>query len=202
MSKYFQRIISTLFHPLLIPLYGILVILNSGTYLSYISNDVKNVILSIYFISTIILPLSTAPLLYYQKLVSDWQFSNHKERVLPLLILSGFYIFAWFMLNRIQIPSLYTSYILDSSSAILISAIVSTRLKISIHMVGLGILSGLVLGLSLTKSVDLHLLLMLVFLISGIMGATRLQKHDTTPLMVYSGYIVGFISVFIPVNFY
>ena len=202
MSKCFQKIISLLFHPLLIPLYGLLIILNSGTYLSYIPAEVKNIILSIYFISTIILPLSTAPLLYYQKLIRNWQFTNHKERVLPLFLLAAFYIFAWIMLKRIHIPALYISFILYCSVAIILAAIISTKLKISIHMLGLGILSGLILGLSFRKTADLHLILMLIFLISGITGTGRLLKEDTTPVMVYSGYIIGLLSIFIPVNFY
>ncbi len=202
MLKYFNRIVSILFNPLLVPLYGLLIILNSGTYLAYIPSEVKNIILSVYFISSIILPLSTAPLLYYQKLIRDWQFKTHKERILPLLILAGFYVFAWFMLKRIQIPYLYISFISYCSVAIILSAVISIKIKISIHMLGMGILTGLVLGLSFQKTADLHFLLILLLLLSGITGSSRLLKKETTPFMVYTGYILGFLSVFVPINFY
>lgn len=202
MLSFFVKLFSILFHPLLIPFYGIFIIFNSGTYFSYVSPDVKKVILSIYFISTIILPLSSAPFLIYQKLVDNWQLSNHKDRVLPIFILTICYIFAWFMLSRIQIPSLFITYIQYVAVAMIIAGLISMKQKISIHMIGMGVLTGLILGLSFSKSVDLHLFLIVAFLVSGIVGTTRLLKKDSKPILIYAGYVLGFLSVFIPVAYF
>ncbi len=202
MLSFFVKLFSILFHPLLIPFYGIFIIFNSGTYFSYVSPDVKKVILSIYFIATIILPLSSAPFLIYQKLITNWKLDNHKDRVLPIFILSISYIFAWFMLNRIHIPSLFITYIQYVSIAMVIAGIISTKQKISIHMIGMGVLTGLILGLSFSKSVDLHLFLIIAFLASGIVAATRLLKEDSKPLLIYAGYTLGFLCVFIPITFF
>jgi len=202
MLKLSEKLFSIIFHPLLIPFYGIFIIFNSGTYFSYVSPDVKKIILSVYFISTIILPLSSAPFLIYQKLITNWQLDNHKDRVLPIFILSICYIFAWFMLGRIQIPHLFIAYIKYISIAMIIAGLISVKYKISIHMIGMGVLTGLILGLSFRQLVDLHIFLIVIFIASGIVGTTRLLKENSKPYLIYAGYTLGFLCVFIPVVYF
>lgn len=201
MIKTLLRIPSILFNPLLIPTFGILIIMNSGTYLSYIPEDAKKIIIKIYFISTILIPLSTFPFLYFQKIIKNWELDNNKDRVLPLLILSASHLFGWYLLSRLQVPRMYTYYIFMSGIMTFIIALISMKWKISVHLAGIGGLIGLILALSYKVNTDLHVILVLAVISTGILSYTRLAFNETSPTMTYSGLLLGFSAIYIPTLF-
>ena len=67
--KIVARIVSTLFHPLLMPTLGLLLLLNSGTYLSLLDPAAKRAILFVMALGTLFFPLMMLPVLYYRNLI-------------------------------------------------------------------------------------------------------------------------------------
>lgn len=201
MGKFILKSISYIFHPLLIPTFGLLVIFNSGTYHSYLSFDVKKVILSVYVISTVLLPLSVFPFLYYQKIVRNWTMAGNREKVLPILIVSGFHFFAWYMIGRYPIPPLYKTFLLYSSVDAFLLALISSKVSISPHMAGIGGLIGFTLALAFSNLLDLHFLLMLMFLVAGFVATSRLGLQRNSALSVYGSFLLGLIIMFVPFYF-
>ena len=202
MSRLLLRLISILLNPLLMPIYGVLILLNSGTYLSYIPIEAKRLILTIYFISTILIPLSSFPFLYYQKIIKNWDLSSHKDRVLPLIILSGSQFFGWYLIGRLPVPRLFIYYIFFLGVMFLVLALISIKWKISIHLAGIGGLIGLIISLAFRNTIDLHLLLMISVSAAGLLAYSRLALKENNELMISLGLIIGFLLVYMPISIF
>ena len=83
------------------------------------------------------------------------------------------------------------------SSVIVVLAILLISLfwKISLHMAGLGGISGLILMLSLIYTLDMTFYLSVLFLISGIVASARLVLKEHNLLQIATGYFTGFLIV-------
>lgn len=76
-------------------------------------------------------------------------------------------------------------------SAIGISLIITTRWKISIHMLGIGGVIGAIIGISQRFQFDHSLLLMGLILFAGLIGFARLKTNSHNYRQVYAGFILG-----------
>ena len=194
--------ISFLIHPLLMPTFALLIIFASGSYHSYLNTDVKKLIFSVYFIATVLLPLSVFPFLYYQKVIKSWTMADHRERVLPILIVSAFQFFAWYMINKYPIPPLYKSFVFYSALGSLITAIASTKINLSLHMLAIGGLIGFTLSLAFAKMLDLHFILMITILAAGFLAMARLGLQRNSATSIYGSFAFGFILMYVPMFYF
>jgi hypothetical protein len=196
-----SRVISYVYHPLIIPSLGILVLFNSGTYLSYLPFGMKKGVLLIVFLCTFIIPLLFIPYLIYQRLLLNVQMETRRERYAPLVFSLVLNVFCYFLIRRISIPQIYTSFILSSIIAILATMLITLKYKISIHMVGAGGLVALIGFISFHLKVDLQFYLGISLLLAGITGAARLVLNAHTPAEVYTGFLTGFAIVMLTMFF-
>jgi membrane-associated phospholipid phosphatase len=77
---------------------------------------------------------------------------------------------------------------------------VNFRWKISIHMVGIGGITGMLLGLSSLFLLDLRVPIIISILIAGILGSARLRMGAHQPSQVYVGYLVGIFCEYLMLN--
>ena len=108
------RIISILFHPLIMPSVGFLLLFNSGTYLAYLPFEYKKMILLIVFLCTFVIPLSILPFFLYHKIISDINMSGARERFAPLVINFILFVLCYFLLRKVPIPPDYPAFCLGS----------------------------------------------------------------------------------------
>ena len=101
MPEKIAKVISILFHPVLIPTYGFLILLNSGFYFSMISWEAKKYVLMVVFFTTTILPLLSVAILALNPKY-DVSMQNSRDRVIPLLSTSVFYYLGSMLLNKLQ----------------------------------------------------------------------------------------------------
>lgn len=180
------------------PSVGVLIIFNSGTYFSLIPIDIKRLIFYLILLITFILPVSILPFLKLQGIIKDYKLSRPKERLMPLLITGIIYAAGYYFVARFSIiPEFIQYFILSSTLLIILTMVITYKWKISIHMVGIGGLSGIVLALIKYHPINLHIYLYIIFLLSGIIGSIRLYLKEHIPLQVYLGYLLGFSIVFL-----
>ena len=196
------KAISYLFHPLLIPSLGMLVLFNSGTYLSYLPFDMKKWILLIVFLLTYVVPLTFIPFFLYQKVIMNIQMGSRRERYVPLAVSLLLYTFCFYLIRRISIPHMYHSMILSSLLSILATMLITIRYKISIHMVGAGGLVALIGFLAFNLKVDLQFYLGISVLLAGLIGMARIYLKAHTPDEVYTGFLTGFTVVLLTLILY
>jgi len=194
MQKLIAKIISVIFHPLFMQGYGILILFFiSGTFLSYLAGPVKNIVLIIIAVNTIILPLSVVPLYISQKIIKSIHMETARERVIPLVMNSIFFYLGFYLLNKLQVPELIKMYVLASFSVVVVTLLVSLKWKISIHMMGIGGLTGAIISISWHLGVDMKAVWMGLILCGGLIGFARLELNKHTPAQVYSGFFIGFL---------
>lgn len=195
MLEKLSKIISHIFHPLIIPTVGFLVLFYSGTYLSYLPFNIKAWITSIVFVCTFFLPLMFIMFLFYQGIINSIQMKERKDRYVPIIITFFLFVFCFYLIRRIDIPSMFYSFLLGGLISLLITFFITIGFKISIHMVGMGGLVALIIFISFYVKVNLSFYLILVILFSGITGTARLILNAHTPVEVYSGFVTGFAAV-------
>jgi len=149
MQRLVAKIISIIFHPLFMPVYGVLLLFFiSGTFLSYLPGIVKRIVFIIIAVNTIILPLSVVPFYISQKIIKSVHMDTSRERIIPLTLNGFFFYLGYYLLNRLQVTDLIKVYMLASFSVVVVTLLVSLKWKISIHMIGIGGLTGAIISIS------------------------------------------------------
>ncbi len=166
MEKRFAQIISILFHPLFLTFYGLLIFFHSGLYISYLPQSMKKWIYIIVAVNTAIVPLSLTPIYLYRKIIASVQMENSQERIIPLIINAFLFYLTYYLLSRYNTPDILRIYILAGAVCIFMAILISWRWKVSLHMLGIGALTGAVLFVSIRYRVNLNLYLILLILIS------------------------------------
>jgi hypothetical protein len=190
-----SRAISYIYHPLLIPSFGILVLLYSGTYLSYLPFDMKKLIILIVFLCTCIVPLAFIPFLLYQRMIMNIEMETRRDRYMPLIVCLLMYALCYYMIRKISIPHLYHSFILSSLFAVLVTMIITIKYKISLHMIGAGGLVALIGFLAFYLKVDLQFYFGISVLMAGLTGTARIILNAHKPDEIYTGFLTGFSVV-------
>jgi hypothetical protein len=125
--------------------------------------------------------------------------TSRKERFLPLFITTFFYFFTYFIFAKIQVSQILQLYVLAAAISVLASFIITLKWKISAHLIGIGGLTGGVLALSIKYYVNLEVLLMILFLVSGLLAYSRLKLNSHNQAQVYVGYFTGLIIMLLTI---
>lgn len=199
--QFISKLVSYIFHPLLIPTFGLILLFNTGSYLSYLPFNAQRAIYIIVFISTFILPLSFMPFFLYTEKISSIFLHKKKERLIPLIITVIFYFFAYYILTNLNAPKIIRLFMFGGTCSVLLALLITYFWKISTHAMGIGGLLALAIIISFRLMVDLNLIIMSLILICGIIGTARIYLQAHNPLQVFSGLMLGFLSVFLPFQF-
>lgn len=194
---YLAKGISYIFHPLLMSVYAVIAVFNSGHYLSVVNHGVRNTIYSIYFILTFIIPALFIPVLYFFGMISKLEIDIRKERLLPLLTVSIMYALGWYFMSRILMPPILLNIILASLVTVIMAFFITIFWKISLHSMGIGGLLGFVVYLANVKDLSVLFIGFIIILAAGLVGTARLYLKRHSPAQVYTGYFSGFIAVYI-----
>jgi hypothetical protein len=192
MEKRIAGILSYIAHPLLLPMFGLLIISNSGTYAADLNPRYREFIYLAVFIFTLLLPAALIPLFYYFGLAKNIQFTERRERLIPLYLTIIFYLAAYFLIRRLPVSTVYQRFMFGACISMLLLLSISYFWKISAHMVGWGGLTGLIFILSFRFNSDLMLFLITGVLLSGFVGFARLKLKAHEPMQIYAGYLIGF----------
>lgn len=193
--------ISYIFHPLLMPLLGVIFYFSKSP--RFIPNEIIQAKIISLFILTIILPVLLYLLLKTIGLVNTINLESCKERIYPL-ILNG--VVTLIVLQRILTPSqsieLYFFFvgILISTMACLLLAIMN--FKASIHMIAISGVFMFFIALSIHFSININGTLALLSIIMGAIATSRLHLKAHTYIELIIGVFVGFIPQLILVTYW
>ncbi len=194
------KVVSILFHPVLIPTLGILLLLNSSFYFSMLSWEAKRFILLVVFFTSCILPMLMVSLLALNTKF-DINMPKSTDRVLPLLAAAVFYYLGFVLLGRISVFPVLKMYMLASVLVIVALLIISLKWKISNHMAALGGLAGMFFALSFRYGLNPVYSLLGIILVSGIVGTARLALERHNIWQIITGYSLGFCVLYLVVYF-
>jgi hypothetical protein len=187
-----SKIVSVVFHPLMIPLYGILIIFSAPTLFDFIPFEIKRALVLIVLINNILLPLSLMVYLYYRKMITSVVIDNRNERMLPLALTTFFYFITVYIFIKFRIPVFIKTFMLTAAIISLAVMIINYWFMISIHAAGAGALLAMMLMLSFTMHTPLTWFLVPVVLISGAILSSRLLLNSHSPREAWFGFLLGF----------
>jgi len=192
--KNLARTLNHLFHPMLMPVLGLLLILNSGTYLALLDPGAKRVLLMVMGMGTLLFPLFSLPFLHYRRTMAPVQ-DRMSERMLPMLVILVLYGITMVYFMRLPLSRLLHAYALSFTLLTLLIFLSEMRFRLCTHMAGLGGMAALVLALMLLYEVPLQGILMLVLLAAGISGSVRLYLGMQNPAEEAGGFLLGFLVI-------
>lgn len=193
------RIVSVALHPLFMMVYTIVLIFGSTDLRFMYSNQFLQFITPVVFLSCAI-PVSGIYLLKTAKIISDYSLKNKREWFLPFMIyfLSFGLLFYYFYSAKLSIW--FLSVLLIPIILLLIYFAVIRFWNISVYMMGIGALIGSILSISYNiKGLNLSVLFIILFILAGILGVSRLALKRNTPAQIYIGFLVGIVVSYLAV---
>ena len=188
------KVCSYLFHPLLIPVYGLQMLLSLHSQLNlFLPVKTKFMLLVITFVFTAILPALNIILLIKMNFIPNVLLEEKKDRRLAYMATIIFYLSEYYLLKEIELFSLLRSLIIGAAISLTFAFLINFFWKISAHAIGMGGLIGATLALS-SKINATAVVIPALILIAGVIGFSRLKLNAHTPAQVYCGFLLGLLS--------
>ena len=173
--KVAAKIISTVFHPTVMPIIGLFIIFNTDSYINYaIPAELKKAVLFLVGTSTFLIPLLISLLLLNRGLINSLEMETQKERIIPYAFTIAFYVFTLYMLNKAPMPPIIFNFIIGATLSVMLAFIINIKWKISAHMIGVGGLVGALFCVSMLLEIYITPYFVVGLLISGLIGSSRL----------------------------
>lgn len=195
MKKY-HNLISFIFQPLLMPTYGMTILMNTDLF-NMVPFTWKLIAILGTLVFTGLLPAAPILLLMRKGEVSDLFISKREQRTMPYLFSFLSYAF-WtlFLLRVLNLPMFMVAVGIGTTASILFITLINLKWKISAHLSGIGGLAGGIFGVSYRMAYNPIWLFILILSISALVALSRIELKAHTPSQTLAGFMLGFISVF------
>ena len=195
--KSISHVISTVFQPLLMPTYGIM-LLFVYTYFGVIYRHQFWQIVSPVILFSFAIPAILIYILFRIGIVSDLSLKIRRQRIYPYLITFLSYTVMIIFYHRMHMPRWFMMIMVASVVIMVIAILITLLWKISAHMFGIGGLIGGAMAVSyFVERSNPYYMFMGLFIIAGLVGTSRLiLKRHTLP-QVIAGFMLGFLVSFV-----
>jgi len=190
--KTVAKIFSYIFHPLLMPVIGLLIVFNSNSYVNYaIPDELKQATLILVAVSTFVIPLIITLLLLNRGFISSLEMPTSRERILPYGFTIIFYIFTIYMLKQAPIPQIIFDFMIGAVASVFVAFLINLKWKISAHMIGIGGLTSALICMTLLLEANMISFIIFSIVASGIVATSRLILDAHTSSQLFFGYLLG-----------
>ncbi|GAA4233647.1 hypothetical protein GCM10022291_11170 [Postechiella marina] len=184
--------ISVLFHPLIMPLLGVMFYFYKTP--RYVDQNLINAKLISLFILTVLLPILLFFLLKTLGKVSSIYLKTTNERIVPLA-LNG--VITVLILLRVlpqnEFIELYYFFIGILMSTIISLVLAFAKFKASLHLVSISGIFMFFVALSIHFSINIVKVIAIICLLTGAIATSRLHLKAHTYKELIMGFFVGFI---------
>ena len=160
----------------------------------------KIVLGSLVFTTTFLFPfLFILAMLFWGKgLLSSLQMETRKERSYPFITTSLLYYLSYYFLKSQGAPviNIEALFIWGATMLIIVSLIINFWWKISVHMIGIGGLTGALFLLNFKSFFNFPILILILIFFAGLTGYARLKLEAHKPSQVYIGFLTGISVMF------
>ena len=117
----FAKIISIIFHPLMMPLLTLLILFNSNTFIAFsIADEMKTFIYFLFIAFTVVLPTMIFLWLIKRGVISSLDMPEASERKIPFLISIILYFALYYLLRKLALPELVYLLLLGTILSIVV----------------------------------------------------------------------------------
>jgi len=195
--KPIANFISYIFHPLLMPTYVFMYIAYINPYLlSGWNSPQMKIALSQVFINSFIFPVITVLLMKGLGFINNLQLKTREERFVPFIATMTFYVWSYFVFKRSDLNEIFSDVLLAGLISIVLAFMLTIFFrKVSLHTIGIGLAFSLILQTVPLAYVNAIPILLVVTLIAGLIGSSRLILKAHTNREVYYGYAIGILCM-------
>ena len=198
MEKRIAQAISVVFYPLFVPTYAFAILLTMPAYFSAVMpTSAKWMVLGLVFFTTCILPTFFFIVMIKSGIVSTTYLSKKEDRTLPYIVSIIFFYLTYYILKRLQISAVYYYFVIGATMLNILVMGINFLWKISSHMASVGALAGMIVGLSYFLGTSYFGLIAFTIMVSGLTGFARLKLQAHTPAQIYSGFVLGFVTIIV-----
>ena len=190
------HLLSWVFVPLLMPVYGIMLIF-ALSFLSFTPFHTKLTFTLIVLAANFLVPMLLVLLLKRLGLISDIGLNGRKERLIPYVItivcLAGTGFFLYMKMAPLWVAMFYAG----GALAGLVNLIVNFRWKISAHAAGIAGVVAMLIQITKEGPAAAGMMWWIVgsILAAGLLGSARIWLGRHTLMQVLAGTAVGFLCV-------
>ena len=195
--KSISHVISTVFQPLLMPTYGVMLLFMYTYFGVAYSNRFWHIVTPVMLFSFVI-PGLLIYMLLRMGLISDLSLKVRKERFYPYVITLLSYSAMVIFYYKTQMPVWFLMMMAGSIAIMIIAILITLVWKISAHMFGVGGLVGGVMSVCYyIEHSNPYWLFIGLFILAGSIGTSRLILKRHTLAQVIAGFLLGFSVAFI-----
>lgn len=188
------KFFSYVFHPLIIPTLGMIIIFNSNSYVNFaIPFELKKAVVILVGLSTFVIPTLFTLFLQNRGYIKTIEMETTKERVIPYGFTVIFYFFTIYMMIKAPIPPIIFNFMIGALVSVILAFIVNLKWKISAHMIGIGGLVGALIATSFLLNVNLISYITLSIFVAGLVASSRLILNAHSPNQLIVGFLIGMI---------
>lgn len=192
--KLTAKIISTVFHPLFIPVYvGWFFIFRLRLFPQLDDYNQIKLLIS-FFINYTFLPLVTMLIARKLGFIESLYLRTQKDRIIPYIVTGIFYFWVWYVFKNQDFPKIVVAFSLAIFLGSSIGLLLNSYFKISMHGIAIGIVTSVFLLLGLTSDDDMGYYISIVFMLAGLLATARLVNEDHTPFELYAGIFTGILA--------
>lgn len=196
MLRSIALVISVVFQPLLMPTLVFGMIFFGVPQSTTIPEEFKIRLFYLIVLSTLLIPMITIIGLRLSGMVKSLHMSEVKDRTVPFLIVSLYFILTtYFLYQKTEFDPILWNGMAVITFSVIILTIITWFWKMSAHMTGAGGLLAVVLVLGLKfPAFEILYPLLLTLLLSGAIASSRLYLQAHRPLEIYAGFLMGFLT--------
>jgi hypothetical protein len=200
MSVKLAKLVSFIFHPILFPTLGFALMIFSGFFNLLMTPEAKRYIILVVFFATATLPMLAIAIMAFNPKF-DFSMPNSHDRIVPLLFTSISYYIGFVLLGKIHFIPVLKLFMIASVLLIIALLLISFKWKISVHMAAIGAVTATVFALSFRWGINPMSAIIVMVLVSGLGGTSRLVLDKNSLPQIAAGYFLGF-SILYPVIYY
>jgi len=196
--KQVAKFISVGFHPLLLTTYLVIVLSYYFPSMLMIRKENRMIIIGLVFVFTFVLPAVILVMLRAFGTIQSLTLQSRKERILPFVFISMFYVlFTFLFYFKLPFSANFEKLMMIVSALVVVSLLITLFYKISIHSIAMGGGIGILLPLNqVTEQMSLLWPTAFTILATGLVMSSRLLLDAHTPREVMYGSVVGFVVGF------
>lgn len=145
------------------------------------------------FSFSFLLPAINIYILFRLNRISSITLKNKNERTFPYILTACFYFGLFYLFLDLNIWPSIKILIFGAGFAILLTALINLKYKISAHMVGIGGLAGSLCVISYNLKYNAIILIAAALILSGIIASSRLYLNEHQSKQLYFGFFLGWL---------
>lgn len=191
------NIISTIFHPLFMGIYGVALLFIYTDFNIIFSGQFIRFMIPVIFL-TCIVPASGIYFLNKSGLINNYDPTRKNNWFIPYFLTFCSYGLLLYYFASANLYTWFVGMLATPITLIIIGIMITKYWKISMRMMAMGALIGCTFSICYNvKGLNPFILFIILFILAGCLGVSRLILQRHTPAQVYISFLIGLIVSYI-----